>query len=99
MSSTKVVEVRLGVALHDLKQEQVFGLLRSFPDMDINVGLGYGGEAAAIILDVPEDSAEELASVLHDKAEAFMGKEPTLVEILDTEAYEARALAEMGDFA
>ena len=92
--ATKVVEVRFDAEVHDLTQKQVMGLLKAFDsNFDISVGLGYGGKAAAVILDAPEADAVELGHEVKDYAQT-LGLTVTLVEVLDTEAYNERALAE-----
>lgn len=92
---SRIVEVRLGCTMHELSQDQVFGLLRAFPDRAPSVGLGYGGEAAVVCLYVPDEEAQVLGLNIEVEARA-LGLEPSLVEVLDPEAYEARAWDEVG---
>lgn len=93
MTATKVVEVRLTIDPHSLKQDQALQLIRVSPGHDIAVGLGFGGCAAAVALDVPEPVAADLGRQIAEKARD-LGLEVTLVEVLDPAEYEARALAE-----
>lgn len=91
---SKVVEVRLGRTMHELTEDHVFGLLRGLDAYDPSVGLGYAGEAAVVFLDVDADKAP----VLGEQAAEFareLGLSPSLVEVLDPDVYEARALAEV----
>lgn len=91
---TKVVEVRLGRTMHELNEDHVFGLLRAFADRAPSVGLGYGGEAAVVCLHVPADEAQLLGLNIEAHART-LGLEPSLVEVLDTADYEARAWDEV----
>lgn len=89
-----VLEVRFDCTMHDLSETQVFGLLRAFPDADISVGLGYGGAAAAVVLGVVPDEAEVLGEQIGDVAHE-LGLQVALAEVLSTDEYVARALAEV----
>jgi hypothetical protein len=80
--------------MHELTEEQVLGLLRNLDNHETTVGLGYGGEAAVVISDVPDDEAAELGEHAADVARV-LDLVPSLVEVLDPTAYEARALAEV----
>lgn len=91
---SKVVEVRLGRTMHELTEDHVFGLLRAFPDRAPSVGLGYGGEAAVVCLHVPDDEAQLLGDNIAQQARN-LGLEPSLVEVLESSEYEARAWAEV----
>lgn len=94
MTDTKVVEVRLDVDHHQLTEEQVFGLIRTSPGLDISVGLGYGGLAAAVVINVNPAIAGDVGKQLAAKAEE-LGLTVTVVEVLDTDEYESRGLAEL----
>lgn len=92
--TSKVVEVRLGCTMHELTEDQVFGLLRNLDEHETAVGLGYAGEAAVVITDVSADQATEVAEHAAEVARV-LELVPSLVEILDPDVYEARALAEV----
>jgi len=91
---TKVVEVRLGVTVPELTQDQVFGLLRGLDAYEPSVGLGYAGEAAVVFLDVHPEKAATLSEQAAEFARE-LGLTPSLVEVLDPDVYEVRALAEL----
>jgi len=92
--AAQVVEVRFDAEVHDLTQKQVMGLLKEFDaDHEIIVGLVYGGGAGAVVLDVPESKAAGLAEDVSTKAQD-LGLTVTVIEVLDTDEYEERALAE-----
>lgn len=91
---SNVVEVRFDAAPHELTEDQVFGLLRAFSDYEISVGLGYGGTAAAAVLDVEPDEAEPLSERIAEEADA-RGLTVTVKEVLSAAEYEQRALAEV----
>lgn len=92
--TSKVVEVRLGCTMHELTEDQVFGLLRNLDEHETAVGLGYAGEAAVVITDVPAGQAAELAEQVAEIARV-LELVPSLVEVLDPDVYEARVLAEV----
>lgn len=93
MKDAKVVEARFTASMHDLTDEQVFDLIRVSPGHEISVGLGYGGTAAAVALDVPASIAADLGRQLSEKA-SELGLDVAFLEVLDPEEYEARALGE-----
>lgn len=94
---SNVVEVRFDCGPYDMSEKQVFGLLRAFPDEEISVGLGYAGQAAAVVLDVAPDDAEALSDLVADKARA-LGLTVTHTEVLSADEYEQRGLAEAEGF-
>ena len=97
MPDTRVVEVRFDAEVHELAEDQVFGLLRAFDsDFDISVGLGYGGKAAAVLLDVPVNDADRIAQRVAEVAASF-DLTVTDREVLELDEYEQRALAEMDE--
>jgi hypothetical protein len=89
----RVVALRFTASHFDLKQKQVMGMIRSVPGHRVDVGLGYGGAGAAIILDVPAEVAADVGRQLNAAAENLDIQVATL-EVLTTEEYEQRALAE-----
>lgn len=94
MAGTKVVEVRFDAEVHDLTEEQVFGLLSEFdPDYSISVGLGYGGKASSVLFQVAADNAVQTGERVKAVSEA-LGLTVTDIEVLDPDEYEERALAE-----
>lgn len=90
----------LGVELHTLTEDQVFGLIRAFPDMqERTVGLGFPDgvqeQPAGLILHFAGDKLREVALV--DEVRAVVsatGLEPGEIEFLTDDEYETRLFAQ-----
>lgn len=91
---TSIVEVRFDCTMQDLTREQVEGLLKAHDsDLNIDVGLGYGGKAA-VTFDVEDLNnatalAEQVAQTSRD-----LGLTVTDTEVLSEEEYAERAFDE-----